>query len=61
MANEILWAIGQTMIIQAYSVRGLSVIASLEHLIHRLQFVQYCLYGPWRCRCGHGRATSWSR
>ena len=30
MANEILWAIGQTMIIQAYSVRGLSVIASLN-------------------------------
>ena len=33
----------------------------LEHLIHRLQFVQYCLYGTRRCRCGHGRATSWSR
>lgn len=30
MANEILWAIGQTMIVQAYSVRGLSVIASLN-------------------------------
>ncbi|WP_297077060.1 MATE family efflux transporter [uncultured Enterococcus sp.] len=30
MANEILWAIGQTMILQAYSVRGLSVIASLN-------------------------------
>ena len=33
----------------------------LEHLIHRLQFVQYCLHGTRRCRCGHGRATSWSR
>lgn len=30
MANEILWAIGQTMILQAYSVRGLAVIASLN-------------------------------
>lgn len=30
MANEILWAVGQTMIVQAYSVRGLSVIASLN-------------------------------
>ncbi|WP_251855376.1 MATE family efflux transporter [Enterococcus italicus] len=30
MANEILWAIGQTLIMQAYSVRGLSVIASLN-------------------------------
>lgn len=30
MANELLWAVGQTMIIQAYSVRGLSVIASLN-------------------------------
>ncbi|MFD2728667.1 MATE family efflux transporter [Enterococcus camelliae] len=30
MANEILWAIGQTLIMQAYSVRGLAVIASLN-------------------------------
>lgn len=30
MINEILWATGQTMIMQAYSVRGLSVIASLN-------------------------------
>ncbi len=30
MANEILWAIGQTIVIQAYSVRGLSAIASLN-------------------------------
>jgi putative MATE family efflux protein len=30
MANEILWSIGQTLIMQAYSVRGLAVIASLN-------------------------------
>ena len=46
MINEALWAAGMAVLMQCYSLRGLSVIAGPEHFLHPFQPVQRGLSRP---------------